>query len=97
MAIHPGTTQLEEFARDYRGADLEILHAVAALDERQDGEPVTRVALLLNDPVRDTWSVDGVRDLRRALGRRATELGLPSVSLTLVPESEAETVAEFAR
>ena len=67
------------------------------LDERRDGEPVTRVTLLVTDPTTETWDVGRVRDLRHALGHRAAELGLPAVSLTLVPESEAEVVEAFAQ
>lgn len=96
MAGEAYTTQLEEFAANYRAPDLMVRQAVVALDERQDGEPVTRVVLLLNDPTGDTWGVDRVRELRQELGRRATTLGLPPVSLTLVPESEAELVEAFA-
>jgi ABC-type Fe3+/spermidine/putrescine transport system ATPase subunit len=48
--------------------------------------------LLLEDPVRDTWDPARVGELRRELGRRATELGLPAVSVTLVPVSEADLV-----
>lgn len=44
------TTQLEEFASDYRNRDLAVQRAMVTLDERQDGEPVTRVLLLVNDP-----------------------------------------------
>jgi len=35
--------------------------------------------------------------MRQALGRRATELGLPPVTLTLVAESEREAIDAFAQ
>ncbi len=69
--------------------------ARAFFDERQDGEPVTRVVVVLDDPPGDTWEVAAVTALRRALGIRATELGLPAVSVTLVPRSEAELLEEL--
>jgi hypothetical protein len=90
-------TQLELFAEGYRHHELAVQRAAVTLDERQDGEPVTRVVLLLNDPSGDTWDVGGVRELRHALGRKATELELPAVSVTLVPESEADVIETFAR
>jgi hypothetical protein len=84
------TRKLAEFVTGYQDGELEVHRATVRIDERQDGEPVTRVVLLLSDPSGDTWDVDTVRALRQALGRRATELELPAVSVTLVPESEAE-------
>ena len=86
---------LERFATDYRGDDLTVHRVLVALDERQDGEAVLRVVLLLNDPDGETWDVDAIRGLRTALGRKAGELDLPPVSLSLVPESEAELVEAF--
>lgn len=87
--------ELERFAIKYRGEALVLHRAAVAVDERQDGEPVTRVVLLLDDPAGETWDVDQVQELRTALGRKATELGLPPVSVTLVPQSEAELVEAF--
>lgn len=88
---------LEAYATSEHGWRLVIRRATASLDERQDGEAVTRIVLLLDDPDDDTWDVDAVRALREGLGRKATDLDLPPVSLTLVPESEAEAVDAFAR
>lgn len=96
MAHEADTERLATFASAYEADDLVVRRAIASLDERQDGEPVTRIALLLTDPSGDTWDVEAIRKLRQALGRKAAEFGLPSVSVTLVPESEAEAVAEFA-
>lgn len=89
--------QLERFATGYSDDKVTVHRALATLDERQDGEPVTRVVLLLNQPAGETWDIDRIRTLRIALGRKATELGLPTISLTLVPESEAELVEAFGR
>lgn len=82
--------QLEAFATSWESGDITVRRAAVALDERQDGEPVTRLRLLVSDPRGPTWDVSSVRELRQALGRRAVELGMPAVSLTLVPESTAE-------
>ena len=88
--------ELERFAASYDVPGVRVRRVLVALDERQDGEEVTRVALLLPDPPGDTWDVDAVRALRQALGRKATELGLPAVSMTLVPQSEAELLDSLA-
>jgi len=87
--------ELEEFAASYAVGDVSVRRAEATSDVRQDGDPVTRILLLLSDPEEETWDVDRVRELRVALGRKATELGLPPVSMTLVAESDAEAVDAF--
>lgn len=89
--------ELVEFATSYRDETFSVHKVSISLDEGQDGEPVTRVLLLLSDPAGDTWDVDRIRELRLALGRKATELGLPPVSLTLVAESEVEAEEAFAQ
>jgi hypothetical protein len=89
--------ELERFATSYDDPELTVHRAAVALDERRDGESVTRVVALLNEPAGETWDGERVREFRRALGRKAAELGLPSVSVTLVPESEAELVDDFSR
>jgi len=85
------------YARALRKAPLNIRDAAARIDEDQEGDGVTRTLLLLDDPTAGAWDVDEIRELRLVLGRRATELGLPRVSLTLVPQSEADIVEPFAR
>jgi hypothetical protein len=97
MADVERTVELAEFAESYSDEVLEIRKALVSLDENQEGEPVTRVLLLLTDPSDDTWDVDHIRELRQTLGRRATQLELPPVSLTLVAESEREAVDAFAQ
>ncbi len=89
--------ELAHFATVYRDDAFAVLRAAASFDERQDGELVTRVLLLLSDPPDDTWEVDRIRELRLALGRKATQLGLPPVTLTLVAEGEAEAEEAFAQ
>lgn len=84
-----------ETYRDERDAALAVISARAVLDENAAGESVTRLVLLLPDPEADTWDVDHVRDLRLALGRLGTELGLPPVTLTLVPASQRDEVDAF--
>lgn len=88
---------LARFAIESDIADVLVRDAQVSLDERQDGEPVTRVVLLLEDPSGDTWNVERVSELRREIGRRATDLGLPAASVTLVPVSEADLVEAFRR
>ena len=87
--------ELQRYAEDYASEAFAVRHARASVDESQDGEPVTRVLLLLSDPEEDTWDVDQMRALRLALGEQATDLGLPAVSLTLVAESEQEEAGVF--
>lgn len=90
-------TELERFAESYADNDLLVRRVAISLDERQDGEPVTRVLLLLSDPLSDTWDVERVQKLRESLGRKATALELPRVTLTLVAEREAEETEAFAQ
>jgi hypothetical protein len=97
MSAEAPTAELERFAREYGDEQLGVRRAAATPDIRQDGEPVMRVVLMLRDPQGDTWDIDRVRDLRLALGRKAAELGLPPVSLTLVAESEPEAASVFAQ
>ena len=40
--------------------------------------------------------VDAITEMRQALRRRATELSLPLVTLTLVAESERDAIDAFA-
>jgi deoxyribose-phosphate aldolase len=84
--------QLLAFAREYHARGLVVRDARVFADERRDGEPVTRVVLVVDDPAGDTWDVEAVSALRQALGRRATELDLPVVSLTLIPNSDAALI-----
>jgi len=91
------TTEFERFAAAYRNDEVMVRRAEVTPDVRQDGEPVSRVMLLLSDPVDETWNVDRIRELRMTLGRKAVELGLPAVSLTLVAESDPEAVEAFVR
>jgi len=97
VADDSSLAKLVQFVTSYEDDTFAVLPASIALDEGQDGELVTRALLLLSDPAGDTWDVDRIREMRLALGRRATELGLPPVSLTLVAESEAEAEEAFAR
>ena len=77
--------------------DLGVRQVRLLADERQDGEPVTRVLLLVDDPKGPTWELEGVTKLREELSRRATELGLPAVSVSLVPESDRDSAARPGR
>jgi hypothetical protein len=88
---------LAEFAESYSHQVLAIKTGLVSLDENQEGEPVSRVLLLLTDPTGDTRDVDHIRELRQTLGRKATELELPPVTLTLVAEREREAVDAFAQ
>jgi hypothetical protein len=91
---------LQRFGDFVEGLEVEGIkvHRVSlALDERQDGEQVTRVLLLVDDPAEQTWDLESVTGLRRALARYATELDLPPVSVSLVPKSEADSVPSFVR
>ncbi|HVO55905.1 MAG TPA: hypothetical protein VMT37_15960 [Solirubrobacterales bacterium] len=89
--------ELSDFAVGHESGEIHVHAASLALDERRDGEPVTRIMLLVNDPAGDTWELDSVLRLRRDLARRAVELGLPTVSVSLVPESDADSVEDFVR
>lgn len=99
MREQEATSELARFATGVEIEGLEVRRASIALDDRRDGEPVTRITLLVDDPWagEDTWPLEAVVDLKRRLSRRAVELGLPAASVTLVPESEAAMVAGFSR
>jgi hypothetical protein len=88
---------LAEYAQGLELPALAVHKVAVSLDERQDGEEVTRVLLLVDDPTDETWDLDSTIELRQALGRHATQLGLPAVSVTLVPKSDAASVESFAR
>ena len=77
-----------EFAKSWSTIGLSVRQAKARLDENRDGEPVMRVQLLLTDPDGSTWDSDRADELEEALDRKATELGLPFVSLNLIAERE---------
>ena len=88
--------RLKSSAEGWNTPSLAAKQAYAALDENREGEAITRVLLLVSDPEEDTWDVDLVRELRQSLGKLATELRLPPVSLTLVAESERDEAEVFA-
>lgn len=87
---------LAAYAREYTSAGLSVRNASVAHGESQDGTPLTRVLLLLTDPTGDTWDLDEIDRLRDDLARRAAELQLPSVTITLVAESEPEATEAFS-
>lgn len=97
MSHDDALDELKRYASTADGGLLGASDAVVMLDERRDGEPITRVVLLLDDPTGDTWDFERVRELRAAVARKATELDLPRVSVRLVPRSEAELVSAFSR
>jgi hypothetical protein len=97
MTEQDPTAELVEFAQSYSSPAIAINQALVSLDTNQEGYPVTRVSLLLTEPNGDTWEVDDITEIRQTLGRRATELGLPPVTLTLVAESEREAIDAFAQ
>jgi hypothetical protein len=53
--------ELQDFAVSLAPGGLTVHRALVALDERQNGEPVTRLVLLLDEPRGDTWEVKLVR------------------------------------
>lgn len=99
MAERAQIEELERFATSVEIENLKVRKASVFLDERQDGEPVTRITLLVDDPGEgeDTWQFDAVRELKDKLTRKTIELGLPAASVTLVPDSEAGLVEAFSR
>jgi hypothetical protein len=80
--------ELEEFA--LRSEDLGVQQISYRLEEQLDGEPIARLLLLVDDPRGPTWDLTAVSGLREKLSKRATELGLPAVSISLVPESDRD-------
>jgi hypothetical protein len=96
MTTEEAVNELSKYAAAYRDGDLAVRRASVAIAESQDGVLVSRLALLLSDPLGETWDLDRVNRMRDELGRKATEVGLPPVTLTLVAESEPEADEAFA-
>lgn len=84
--------ELAEFAIGLKLEGLGVRQIAIGFDERQDGEPITRVLLLVDDPSGPTWEPPIVSELRKALAHKAVELDLPTVSVSLVPESDRDSV-----
>lgn len=89
--------ELAEFAIGLELEGLGVRQIAIDFDERQDGEPVTRVLLLVDDPSGPTWELSVVSELRGALARKAVELELPTVSVSLVPESDRDAAERSVR
>lgn len=96
MPYDEALKELKLYASTTHDGLLNVYDAAISLDERRDGEAITKVALLLDDPDADTWGFEMIQALRAAIARKGTELGLPRVSLTLVPRSEADLVPAFS-
>jgi hypothetical protein len=96
MPYDEAVRELKLYASAAHEGLLNVYDAAISLDERRDGEAITKVTLLLDDPAADTWGFEMVQALRAAIERKATALGLPRVSLTLVPRSEADLVPAFS-
>jgi DNA-binding transcriptional ArsR family regulator len=92
-----GREELAEFAIGTELEGLGVRQIAIGFDERQDGEPVTRVLLLVEDPSGPTWDLPVVSELRRALARKAVELGLPAISISLVPVSDRDAAGRSVR
>ena len=88
--------EFTKFAKGWSTTALSVRDAQARLAENRDGEPVLRVRLLLSDPDGVTWDMESADEMERALCRKATELGLPFVSLELTAERESSAKL-FAR
>jgi hypothetical protein len=97
MSEAEALNELKASAQGWTNPALTVRRAHVIVDENRDGDPITRVLLLVTDPEKDTWDVAQVRELRQSLGRRATQLDLPPVSLTLVAESERDDAEVFTR
>ncbi len=97
MSDHRGVEELIAFAENNLNERFGVKKASVILDENQEGDPVSRVTLLMPNPDGETWDLDEMRALRQALRRAATELALPWVTLTLIAESEPEAADVFAQ
>lgn len=97
MDFEQALGRFEDFLVGVEVEGIKVHRASLTLDGRRDGEPVTRALLLVDDPAKQTWDLGSVTELRRTLARHATELGLPPLSVSLVPEREADSVPSFVR
>ncbi len=97
MEFEGAVKEFDDFLYGTEIEGLKVHRSIVAFDEPRDGEAVARVLLLVDDPIEQTWELESVMELRSAAARKATEVGLPPISVSLVPESEADSVADFAR
>lgn len=84
-------TKLEELRSRLVGKDIEgtaIVDARTELSETLDGEHLTRVWLLLSPPEADTWDLDVVHAIRRAVEEEARELELPTAFVRFGAEGD---------
>jgi hypothetical protein len=88
---------LRTFALETKIRELPVKQVRLGVDKRQDGEAITRVLLLVDDPEGETWDLPVVSELREQLNRKASQLGLPAVSISLVPESDRDSATRPVR
>lgn len=91
--------ELETRASLYRDAEngVNVERARAAIDVSLDGEPITRLTILLDDPRNgETWPLAAITQLQHVLSADADQLDLPRVSTAFVAKSEAPYVDVFA-
>lgn len=93
MDLEQALGRFEDFVVGVEVAGIKVAHAGRAPGRRARHPH----ALLVDDPPKQTWDLGSVTELRRTLARHATELGLPPVSVSLVPEREADSVPSFVR
>jgi hypothetical protein len=84
----PSPTKFIAFAKGWSTTGLSVLQAKARVTENRKGEPLMYVQMLLTDPDGITWDSDRADEIERALRRKATELGLPFASFSLIAERD---------
>ena len=67
-----------------------VQQALGATDRDADEEIALFLTLTLSDPAAETWPIDDVLDLRRAVLGKAHELGLTTpIYVRLIPATDA--------
>src|SRR5271155_5795850 len=80
--------EFTKFAKGWSTTGLSVRDAQARLAAYLEGEPIMRVRLLMTDPEGVTWDLDPLTEMKSALRRKATELGLPFASFNMIAERE---------
>jgi hypothetical protein len=88
MYEEAAVVEFTKFAKGWSTTALSVREAQARLSADREGEPVLRVRLLMTDPDGVTWDLDPLTEMKRALRRKATELGLPFASFNMIAERE---------
>jgi len=91
MSLDAAGQELASVIKGWRSSDVEVLDVGCEVSDDRDGIPSINLTVTLADPpdAADTWPLDAILVLRRAVRERANELDLAApFYLWLRPESD---------